>query len=56
MEFFTAGGGADELGAGYSVLSKSWVMGGGDRSKPRETGINRFLPISFLSSYKILSS
>lgn len=56
MEFFTAGGGADELGAGYLVLSKSWVMEGGDRSKPRETGINRFLPISFLSSYRILSS
>lgn len=45
--FFTTGGGADELGSGYLVLWKLCVVGGGDRSKWRETRCHPFL--SFLS-------
>lgn len=52
MEFFHCWWRADELGAGYLVLSKCCVMGEGDGSKPRETRNHLLLLTSLLSTLK----
>ena len=52
MEFFHCWWRADELGSGYLVLSKCCVMGGGDRSKLRETRNHLLLLTSLLSTLK----